>query len=373
MNPFGIIILVSALLSPGFAEAQEHELPRAEDGYFQETVKVAPGVWVLMEPRFQIQPIGNVTIIEQSDGLVVVDSGGSPGAGRRIVGMIRSISRKPVKAVVITHWHGDHPQGLSEVLRAWPNARTIATRATQAHLRDPKTMNSPAAPDPVAEAAFRKRGQEIASYVNRMEADAQPAEEKAGWAAAERLFNQYARDMEGAVTLAPTEAFDDRLDLDDARAPAQILFLGRANTDGDAIVWLPRQRVVVTGDIVVAPFPFGFGSYPSDWIGTLAKLQAFDFKVLVPGHGAPQHDCAYLDRLSSALSDIRAQVAPLAVQGLSLDEVKSRIDTSAQVRGFVGDDPWLRRWVAEYWISPIVASAYKEAKGQPIAQSLKGD
>ena len=79
---------------------------------------MADHVWVLAEPRFQVQPIGNVTVIEQSDGLVLVDAGGSPGAGRRIVEMVRSISRKPVKAIIISQWHGDKPQGLSELLKA---------------------------------------------------------------------------------------------------------------------------------------------------------------------------------------------------------------------------------------------------------------
>lgn len=113
------------------ALAQTPQFPRPDDGSVQETLRVAPGVWLLAQPRFQVQPTGNVTVIEQADGLVLVDAGGSPGAGRRIVAAIRGLSRKPVKAIVITHWHGDHPQGLSELLKAWPEARTIATRATQ--------------------------------------------------------------------------------------------------------------------------------------------------------------------------------------------------------------------------------------------------
>ena len=59
-------------------------------------------------PHF-IDPIGNVVVVEQSDGLVLLDSGGSFGSGERVVAMIRGISPKPVKAVVISHWHSDHP------------------------------------------------------------------------------------------------------------------------------------------------------------------------------------------------------------------------------------------------------------------------
>ncbi|MBX3484782.1 MBL fold metallo-hydrolase [Phenylobacterium sp.] len=366
--------LAAALVLGSAATARPApELPRPDDGYFQETVKVAPGVWLLMEPKFVPQPIGNVTVIEQADGLVLIDAGGSPGSARRIVHAIKGLSPKPVKAVVITHWHGDHPQGLSEVLKVWPRARTIATRATQAHLRTDSTMNTPAAPDMAANAAFQKRIQDFLPYVRRMGAEAKTPGEKAGWAATERLLHQYARDMDGAVTLPVSEGFEDRLDLPDAKAPVEIHFLGRANTDGDAVAWLPKQKILITGDIVVAPIPFGFGGYPADWIETLGKVEAYDFKVLIPGHGAPQRDRAYVGKVRAALTDVRAQVAPLAASGLALKDVQAKVDVERQARPFVGDDPWLRRWFVDDWLSPIVASAYKEAKGQPIVQSLRGE
>lgn len=365
--------LILALAIAPVAVAQTSERPRPEDGYFQETIQVAPGVWTFAEPRFQVQPIGNVTLIEQADGLVLVDSGGSPGSARRLIAEIRRLSAKPVKAVVITHWHGDHPQGLSEILKAWPAARTIATKATQAHLRDRKTMNTPAVFDPSADDAFYKQTQGFLAYTQTMADKAPDPASKAGWSAAARLFAQYAEDMRGAVTISTTEAFDDRLDIPDPHAPVEVRYLGRANTDGDAMVWLPKQRVLIAGDIVVAPVPFGFGSYPSDWLRTLEKLQAYDFKVLIPGHGEPQHDRTYLARLVTAIEEVRTRVAPLVRQGVSLDDARKQLDFADQAQGFVGADPWLRRWFKEYWIGPLLTSAYKEARGEPIIQSLAGE
>ncbi|HEX7948647.1 MAG TPA: hypothetical protein VF495_28550, partial [Phenylobacterium sp.] len=70
------LAVVAALALATCACAQANpELPRPEDGYFQVPQRVAPGVWVLAEPTFQVQPIGNVTIIEQTDSLVLVDAG----------------------------------------------------------------------------------------------------------------------------------------------------------------------------------------------------------------------------------------------------------------------------------------------------------
>lgn len=342
----------------------------AADAYLQHPLKVAQGVWVLAQPEFQVQPAGNVTVIEQSDGLILVDTGGSPGAGRRVVETVRKLSRKPVTAVVVTHWHGDHVQGLSAILEAWPGARTIATHATQAHLRDPRTMNTPAVFDGAANTLLQSQLASFAEECRRAGEHATAPAEKAGWAAAARLFRRYAQDMDGALTLPVNEGFGERLLITDPSAPAEVLFLGRANTDGDAVVWLPKQRVLVAGDIVVAPIPFGYGGYPSEWTATLARLRAFDFAVLVPGHGRPQKDRAYIDALAAALGGIRDQVAHLASQGLAAEDIRTRIEAQALTARFAGRDPWLRRWFKTYWIDPIVDSALKEARGQAIVQHL---
>lgn len=367
--------LLAALLAMfSFAErsigAPTAANPADDSGYFQQAVQVAPGVWVLTEPAFQVQPIGNVTVIEQADGLVLVDAGGSAGSGRRIARLVRSISAKPVTAIILSQWHGDKVQGLNELLKVWPNARTIATRPTQAHLADPKTMNTPATPDAVRNAAFVKAQLDTAAYMDAAAAKARLPALQQGFQAAARMFRQYALDVDGTLTLAPKEGFDRRLSLPDRRRPLEALFLGRADTDGDAVVWLPRQRILVAGETVIAPFPYGYEAYPADWIRVLEKLRALPFRVLIPGHGQPQHDRRQLDRIVAALQAARAQVTPLATQGLPLDQVQAKVDFSAQQRSFVGDDPWQALWFKSFWVQPIVESAYKEARGQPIVQGL---
>ena len=145
------------------------------------------------------------------------------------------------------------------------------------------------------------------------------------------------------------------------------MFLGRANTDGDAVAWLPRQRIVMTGDIVVSPIPFGFGSYPESWIAVLARLKALNPAMLVPGHGEPMADTAYLDRLSATIADIRAQVGPLARQGMSVEEVRTHVDFSAQTAIF-GTTPRYASAFQSLWLAPMVENAWKEARGIAIVQ-----
>ena len=375
----GIVLFAALLLCavPSFAQIGEIPVgaqgsPAANIGYFQIVRPVTKGVWLLTQPKFQLQPDGNVTVIEQRDGLVLVDAGGSPGSGRRIVAMVKSLSSKPVKAVIITQWHGDKPQGLSEILKEWPNARTIATATTQAHLAEPKTMNTPGAPDAKRNAYYQKVVQDQIDYMQKAEAKAATESERQGYATAVRMLRQYGPDMDGALTIPTKEGFTDHLMLSDPERPAEAMFLGRANTDGDAVVWLPKQKILVAGEIVILPFPYGFGSYPSDWLATLGKLRAIPFRTLIPGHGMPQTDRSQIDRIERTLKDVRAQVAPLAAQGLTLEQVRTKVDLGADAKLFVGSDPWLNKWFKAFFTDPIVASAYKEAKGDPIVQDLRG-
>lgn len=360
----------SLLAPPGFAA----EPTLADDGYFEIWQDLVAGVAVIRQAKpFHLQPIGNVTVIDQADGLVLVDSGGSPGSGRRIIELIRrNRPGRPVKAIILTHWHGDHPLGLSEILKAWPDARTIATTATRAHLSDPKTMNAPAAPDSEANAKMVAKFKGFADYCRDMATKAQSEAEKAGWAAGARQFPQYAADMDGALTLAPKEGFTGRLVIDDPAAPVEALFLGRANTDGDAVVWLPRQAVMVTGDILVAPIPFGFGSYPSDWLEVLKKIRAFQPAHIIPGHGAPLADDAYLLRVGAAIEAVRDQIKRSVDEGVDQKQARAALRMDDHAKSFAGNDPWLRRWFDSYFVDPLAISAFKEAKGEAIVQSLGG-
>jgi len=349
----------------------QHALPTSQDGYFQTIARVADGVWLIAQPQpFHIQPIGNVVVIEQRDGLVLIDGGGSPGAGRRIVELVRGVSDKPVKAVAITHWHGDHVLGVSSIVQAWPNAEVISTDITDSHLRGRSMKAYPkGAPDSALQAAFDKRLDGAADFVRTSLAKPDlAARERQGLEASQRLLAQYRTDTRDIVLALPTRTFVESLKLDDATRPVELRHPGRGNTDGDLIAWLPRQRVMATGDLVVAPIPFGFNAYPADWQRTLRAMQAQHPLVWIPGHGAAMHDDHYVDNLVDLIGDTREAVAPLVKEGVAMDEAGKRVDLSADRARFVGDDPWLGRWFDRYWTQPFIDAAWREAKGEPIEQ-----
>lgn len=331
--------------------------------------KIAPGVHVLTTPPDYLGAIiGNITLIEQSDGVVMIDSGQTAGDGRRAAAFVRSLGAKPVKALVYTHWHGDHPQGGSAIQAAWPGVRIIATRRTAEMLRSQTLRYVGLQPDPRFEAINRQQIEALIAGIDAaLKSPDHDPPTRARYDRMRREANARIADFRGTALALPTETFTERLVLDDPERPVEVRFPGRANTDGDAIAWLPKQRIVVTGDVVVSPIPFGFFSFPGDWLETIAGLKALGFTTLVPGHGEPQADSAYLDKVAAAIRDIRDQVGPLARRGLPLATVEKRVDHSRQMAIF-GDTPRNKRLFEAFWLKPMTVNAYREARGFPIAQ-----
>ena len=331
--------------------------------------QITPQVHLLATPEDYVGPaIGNVTVIEQSDGFVVIDSGQNAANGRAVVRSIKARSSKPVKAVAITHWHNDHPQGVSAIRDAWPNLRIIATSATEAGMLGPEANTVGFAPDPRFDVEMKKLVDQARTDLGKLLEDpATPEDRKARIRKALVTYGTFLDDYKGTYIVPPTETFEREPLLDDPQVPVRLLHLGRANTDGDLVAWLPKQEIVVTGDIVVSPTPFGFFSFPGDWIATIDKIKALGFKTLIPGHGEPMADGSYLDKLQVAIAAIRAKVAPLAKQGVPLEEVKKTLDLSKEGEAF-GNTTRVRSNFKSLFADPMIANVYKEALAQPIVQ-----
>ncbi len=169
----------------------------------------------------------------------------------------------------------------------------------------------------------------------------------------------------------PTLTFDDGLTLRRGEREIQVRFLGRANTEGDAVVWLPQERILFSGDIVVSPLPYGFGSYPEEWLETLDKLVALDFGTLVPGHGDVQRDASYLRALQALIRKVQADVGAAAAQGATLEQARERLDLGPLAGQFTGGDARRQALFEAWFMQPFSSSAYKEAKGQPIVPGAR--
>jgi glyoxylase-like metal-dependent hydrolase (beta-lactamase superfamily II) len=330
--------------------------------YDLELTALRDDIYLLRRPDPLRQPVeGNVVLIVNDYDVVVIDGGGSPLAAKNAIRLIRSVTPKPVAVLITTHWHGDHNLG-NQVYRAtFPGLRFISHENTYQHMTG------------AAMSYVAKLPEELDGYIRDFEsmAQKQPLDERRS-AMLEDLRSAR-RELDHVVVTPADLTFDGDLTLRHGAREIRVLHPGRANTDGDAVVWLPEEKVLISGDVVVHPIPYGIGSYPREWIATLNELNKLPYELLVPGHGEVQHDRSYIQQLIRTLTLIREQVAVSVAKGLDLEATTSALVTDSIEPAFTGDDATRAALFRAWWLKPIVRSAWLEARGEPIVQSGKRD
>ncbi len=368
MRPFAIGLLFGCSLALAAATAAPAaEARNPADGRLMPPEKVADHAWVMRQPdRLWAAVIGNVTIVEQADGVVLIDSGGTVPDGREIVQAVARLTPKPIKAVVITHWHNDHPFGVPAVLERFRNARVFGTAATRDFIQSETATGVGSADKALNDARYVRAQNTIRDLRKEMADPKVPADMRAQYDIEARwIAARAARQLENYAVL-PTETVSDRMVIDDPLAPVELLFLGTGNTRGDLVAWLPRQRLVATGDIVVAPTPYGFTVSTRPWLETLAKLEQLPFEILVPGHGRVQHDRAYLDTLKWSMREIASKASAAAADGaVTKEQAVAAFDRKPHESRFGANDAWTRKWLNDYWLEGMFGTAFDEARGTP--------
>lgn len=357
---------LSAPIRVAVAETPASPARASSDGRLMPPERVADHIWVMRQPdRLWAAVIGNVTIIEQSDGVLLVDSGGSIADGRDVVAAVARLTPKPIKAVAITHWHNDHPLGIPAVLEKFPKARIISTPATAEFVKT-ETKTGVGKPDAELDAARRKR---VTDTIAEIRAEAAkpdtPADMRAQYELEAAWIARRLERLMGNYVVPPTETVTDALIVDDPAAPVELRFLGTGNTHGDLIAWMPRQKVVATGDIVVLPTPYGFTVSTNPWLETLGRLEQLPFTALIPGHGKVQHDRAYLATLQWSMRDLAARAKAAADAGLTKDKAFAAVDQAEEQARFGAHDAWTSKWLSDYWLQGMFETAFDEAKGIP--------
>jgi len=350
---------------PGRAQAQAAPF----DIGFEE---VAPGIWAGVRPdgpRFPV--MGTSTIVVSDDGVVVFDGGGMPRMADQVIAKIRSLTDAPVTHVVISHWHGDHNFGIHRYTEVYPNVQIVAHTFTYAVMNGSRIRYIDNYPDFIATRVPRYRlalesgvtddGLPL-SHGDRIEFER--IIEKADVIDAEFKLAR--------VTL-PNIVFDDALTIYSGTRRVDLMYLGHGNTEGDIVMWLPKEKVVATGDIVVLPTPYAFNVPPRPWAATLKKLLDLEYEVLIPGHGDLQRNSTYVDLLIEAAESIAGQTDDLVSQGLSLDEVREQLDFSAFEPRFTGGDEYLKGYYDDYFEQPFRDAAIKALSGERMVPIEKTD
>ena len=290
-----------------------HEGPDPGDAKF-EIKKLADGVWAAVAaPAYKVNC--NTAIIETDDGVVVVDTHSKPSAARVVVERLRQLTTKPVRYVVNTHFHWDHWHGNEVYPQAYPGAEIVTNQITrEAMLR--KGLKR-------IQDHVRLSPPEIARLTTAIAA-AGSAAERAKLEAELRLAEAYFAEVRALKPALPTIAFEQTMKLYRRDREIHLLHLGRAHTEGDVFVYLPKEKVIITGDAVIGWTPYMGDGYPEDWVGTLDRLAQLDFTHIIMGHGDPAGR-EWLRTFRGYVHDMVEAVRREAAAGATLDEVKQRV------------------------------------------------
>jgi glyoxylase-like metal-dependent hydrolase (beta-lactamase superfamily II) len=124
----------------------------------------------------------------------------------------------------------------------------------------------------------------------------------------------------------PNLTFDNTMTIDRGGRELHLMYLGRGHTDTDVVTFLPRERIVSTGDLMESVISYMGDSYPEEWIATLEKLKTLDFDTVLPGHGVPFKGKERITAFQEYLRDLIAQTNSFRRQGLSAEEAAQKVD-----------------------------------------------
>ena len=261
----------------------------------------------------------NSGVIVGGDAVMVVDARATPVLARELINAVRTVTDKPIRYVVLTHYHAVRVLGAS----AYGADHVIASQGTYELIRE--------------------RGeQDFKSEAQRFP----------------RLF----RAIETVPGLTwPTIRFDRGMTLRLGERVVEIKHVGRGHTKGDTIVWLPRERVLYSGDLVeYGATPYAGDAYFQDWPGTLERLRELKPEKLVPGRGdalttreGTEEAIAGTQRfVRTILEDVRRSVAAGRSLKQAFDSIYSLLE------------PRCRGWaIFEHCMPFDVSRAYDEASG----------
>jgi cyclase len=317
-------------------------------------------VWAFLAPDSRTPFVsGNSLVVAGETGALVVDTAHVPALTRRMIADIRRVTSVPVKYVVNTHWHFDHVVGNGEYQAAFPGVAIVSTAPTRSQIEAQLPGYAAAIATQVTAALPALR--QMVTEGKKKDGSALSADDRAFYAAEIHDFEPAVAAVQEMKYAPPTVTFESELTVDLGKRTARILFLGRGNTAGDAVVHVPDAKVVAAGDLLVAPVPYATASFMFDWPETMTKLMALDATRIVPGHGPVLHDWKYAGRVVALIQAVIVQATRAAADGISLEEARKRIDVASFRQELAGDDPTQRRIFDTFFLPGAVQRAYTEA------------
>ncbi|MEO8362310.1 MAG: MBL fold metallo-hydrolase [Vicinamibacteria bacterium] len=330
--------------------------------------EVSPGIHVFMTaPYGDVGLDGNSVAIISNDGVLVFDTNGTPAAARLVLAEIRKLTNQPVKYVVNSHWHWDHWYGTEVYREAFPGVKVIAHEKTRELMMGPAlAFNKPG-----LDAQLPGYLEDLAKRVATAESAIPPPAGLTRMRSALSMGQFFLDQKRSVRNVFPDVTFSDRLTLQLGEREIQVLNYGRGVTPGDAFLYLPNEKVLVMGDLIVNPITFALGSYPSEWLNVLERIDRLDASLWITGHNEPLHDKTLMHATMDVFRELLRQGKELKAKGLDADQAKEVILPSLKTlkATITRDDPRQNMLFDVYLVDWYLHRVYDELNG-PLTDAI---
>jgi glyoxylase-like metal-dependent hydrolase (beta-lactamase superfamily II) len=288
------------------------------------TTEVAKDVYAVIAKPGMYADWGrcNATFIVNQTDVVVVDTQMRPSQAAEVVSEIKKVTDKPVRYVINTHWHRDHTQGNQVYLDTFGPGVSIIQ---QEFAREDQLKNQP------NELGVRAP-QELAK-VKQLLADDKDEKgnplDAAGRTRLSELFlaeQTYAYEIPSIRMTPGTTTYSERMVLYEGNREIHLYYFGFAHTRGDTVVYLPAEKVVITGDMSQSGVPDTRHSYPLEWQNTLKSMLALDWTINIPGHGPVQNGKDTVNGFMAYLNDLVSGVKAAVAKQMTAEQTVASVD-----------------------------------------------
>ena len=309
-----------------------------------------------------VRQLNSVAIVNERD-VLVFDTDTRPSTARIVLAEIRTLTDRPVRWVVNSHWHPDHWSGNEVYADAFPELEIVSTELTRQFMRNVSSGWPAQLKEELKgrEAAWAK---ELATGTRP---DGSPLTPQARKDDEEDLadYRSLVDELSKVRRTFPNTTFGDALTLQRGAREIRLLSV-TGDAEGTAVLYLPKEKILLTGDAVSYPIPY-VTPPPTRQAAALRGLARLDVDLIVPGHGPAFRDRKFLELEAELLESVSRDVRAALQSGMrSLPDLQAAVTAEGLRTRFTGGDPELDERYRDR-VRALVKLAVREARdGQDL-------
>ncbi len=312
--------------------------------------KINDNVYVALKPQPHRFIDSNVVIIDTKQGLTLVDAYDNFENAQILANEIKTRFNKPVIRVINTHWHSDHTLSNDIYKQNFSNLNTFVGHESLPNLIDTKTKEQLNEKISSWETAISKANKKLEQSPDNIELEKKINKTK-----------QRLEKLKNISLIKPNVVFKDKLILNEGTEyEIHLLNFGRAHTQGDTTIYLPHEKIIISGDLF-DQIPFAGHGFPKEWLYTLQQINQLDFKLVIPGHGEIQQGKTQLEKVIALLEYSITSAQSALKDNLSEEEFLKSVDIN-EFREALTTEESLSQRVYDHFIKDFFQRAYQQEK-----------